>query len=358
MEILFVHLGKSVPSHLVENFTSFKLRFPNLDVKIILSDDCKIPKQLNTNDVCLDNSDQRDHLFAHLDHDPKFRNQFWRKSLERILAVCEYQIKNSESSVVHFESDILVLPNFPFDEFEEIDSISWQNYNQDRDVASIIYIPNRYSSKWLHDKLLEQISNNTAVTDMSALREIRRNYPSMCHVIPNIISKTDLAQNRSHGPEKSASVFRKMTDGIFDSAQIGMWLVGMDPRNTYGVLRIHDRSILDSGEAPLDPSRLNYSLDQNGCLHAILEDKIVLPIFSLHIHSKRLQLFKSTYSRDLINFVNLANNQKDAVNRFEPTVLIKLFSNSILSGNTLNFFLGIPLLYRLRIKIRNLTTRK
>jgi hypothetical protein len=146
-------------------------------------------------------------------------------------------------------------------------------------------------------------------------------------------------------------------NGVLDSAQIGMWLTGMDPRNTYGVLRLHNRMILDNGEAPLDPSKLIYSLDLEGNLYSALEKADAVPIFSLHIHSKRLQLFKSDYVEDLTKFVNLANSRKQPIWRFEIFVLSKLFYDSLVSGNLISFFLGIPFVYRVRIKLRSLVRR-
>ena len=133
-----------------------------------------------------------------------------------------------------------------------------------------------------------------------------------------------------------------------------MWLLGMDPRNTYGVLRIHDRAILDGGEAPLDPGRLNYSINNDGRLNAILEDGKIYPIFSLHVHSKELKIFKSDYFRALMNYVKLGNAKKAPVSRFKITVLLKMFMTSVSSGNVVNFFLGIPFVYRSRVRIRYL----
>lgn len=354
MEIVFVHLGRNIPEHLVENFLSFKARFPGLEVKLIISDDCKVPKNLNSNHIYFDYSDRRDPLFLNFDHDLKFRNQFWRKSIERLLAVCEYQINNLNTAVLHFESDILVLPNFPFHNFERISSIAWQNYNDDRDVASILYIPNKNSSSWLYEKLSEQISKDKTVTDMSALREIRRAYPTVCHIIPNLPAGNILANNLNHLTLSAPQANCVQTNGVFDSAQIGMWLLGMDPRNTYGVLRIHDRGILDGGEAPIDPSRMSYSIDGIGELNAIFEDGKTYPIFSLHVHSKDLQLFKLDYSRRLKNYVTLGNAEKSPVSRFRAVVLLKMFITSVTSGNVFNFFLGIPFIYRLRVRIRNI----
>jgi hypothetical protein len=357
MEVVFVHLGRKIPKHLVANFNSFLARFPELKVKLILSDSCKVPKSLSADHIYFDNSSLRDRLFVNVSHDLKFREEFWRKSIERILAVCEYQINNLESSILHLESDILVLPNFPFMDFERFNSIAWQNYNEDRDVASILFIPDNRSSAWLYEKLLEQISTNRTVTDMSALRAIRRDNPTVCHIIPNLPADIVLASNPEYFSAHLSNVKCEQTNGLFDSAQIGMWLLGMDPRNTYGVLRIHNRTILDSGEAPLDPSRLNYSIDNDGRLNAILEDGKTYPIFSLHVHSKELQIFKSDYARALMNYVKLGNAKKAPVSKFKLRVLLEMFIASVFSGNLINFFLGIPFVYRVRERIRYLRDR-
>lgn len=350
-------LVKKIPDHLFANFLSFTARFPDLNVKLILSDYCKVPKNLSSDHIYFDNSELRDHLFVNTDHDLKFRDQFWRKSIERILAVCDYQIKKLDSPILHLESDILALPNFPFHYFERMTSIAWQNYNDDRDVASILYIPSKQSSAWLYERLSEQISVNKTVTDMSALRAIRREHPTVCHIIPNLPVGNSLAGNPRYFSSNPSHANCEQTNGLFDSAQIGMWLFGMDPRNTYGVLRIHDRAILDSGEAPLDPSRLNYSIDSDGALNMILEDGKTYPIFSLHVHSKELQIFKPDYSQALSHYVKLGNDEKAPLSRFQINVLSKMFVTSLFSGDVINFFLGIPLVYRLRVRIRKLRDR-
>jgi hypothetical protein len=357
MEVVFAHLGKNIPAHLLDNFLSFTGRFPDLNTKLILSDYCKLPKKISADDVYFDNSKLRDKLFLNSDHDPKFRDQFWRKSIERILAVCDYQTHNLDASILHLESDILALPNFPFHDFEGMNSIAWQNYNDDRDVASILYIPNKNSSEWLYERLVEQIFKNRTVTDMSALRAIRREHPSVCEIIPNLPEGNALASNPMYFSAHPSRVNCELTKGVFDSAQIGMWLLGMDPRNTYGVLQIHDRAILDSGEAPLEPSRLNYSIDSDGALNAIFEDGKTYPIFSLHVHSKELQMFKPDYSRALLKYVKLGNDEKASFSRFQIKVLSKMFVSSLFSGEVINFFLGIPYVYRLRVRIRRLRDR-
>lgn len=357
MEVVFAHLGKKIPDHLFANFLSFTARFPELNVKLILSDYCKVPKNLSSDHIYFDNSELRDHLFVNIGHDLKFRDQFWRKSIERVLAVCDYQIKKLDSPILHLESDILALPNFPFHHFERMTSIAWQNYNDDRDVASLLYIPGKQSSAWLYERLLEQISFNKTVTDMSALRAIRREHPTVCHIIPNLPVGNILASNPRYFSPNPSHANCEQTNGLFDSAQIGMWLLGMDPRNTYGVLRIHDRAILDSGEAPLDPSRLNYSIDSDGALNMILEDGKTYPIFSLHVHSKELQIFKPDYSQALSHYVKLGNDKKAPLSRFQINVLSKMFITSLFSGDVIKFFLGIPLVYRLRVRIRKLRDR-
>jgi hypothetical protein len=357
MEVVFAHLGKNIPKHLLDNFFSFTGRFPHLKTKLILSNYCELPKNLSTDQIYLDNSELRDKLFLNSGHDSKFRDQFWRKSIERILAVCDYQKNNLEGSILHFESDILALPNFPFHDFERMNSIAWQNYNDDRDVASILYIPSRKSSEWLYERLAEQISSNRNVTDMIALRAIRREHPTVCEIIPSVPEGNALASNPMYFSAHPSRVNHDLTKGVFDSAQIGMWLLGMDPRNTYGVLRIHDRAILDSGEAPLEPSRLSYSIDGDGALNAIFEDGKTYSIFSLHVHSKELQIFKPDYFRALLKYVKLGNNEKGPLARFQIKVLVKMFISSLVSGQIVNFFLGIPFVYRLRVRIRRLRDR-
>lgn len=352
MKIVFVHFGREIPNYLIKNFLSFESRFPSLEAVLIVNKDCNVPKILKSSNLHFDDTSNRDHMFENTGHDPKFRNKFWRKSIERLIAVCEYQRDNTESKVLHFESDILILPNFPFSKFSSINSLLWQNYNQDRDVGSILFIPSKSAGLWLHDKLLSLVVENRFMTDMVALRRIRNEFPDMCGLIPSFPNGLQSVLNQDYIHVPTAYSFQDFGEGIFDSAQIGMWLTGMDPRNTYGVLRIHNRTIIENGEAPFDPSKLDFEIDLKGNLYAIPKKAAKLPIYSLHIHSKNPKIFDNNNRIELSNFIKLANSKKGEIQRFELSVVIKMLQESIRSGNLLNFVKGIPLIYKARLKIR------
>jgi hypothetical protein len=75
-----------------------------------------------------------------LDHN--FRDGFWKYTFERLFALQQYHEKHSDSKILHIESDVLLLPEFPWKSFAELNSLAWLNVNETHDVAALVYLPN------------------------------------------------------------------------------------------------------------------------------------------------------------------------------------------------------------------------
>jgi hypothetical protein len=351
-EIVFVHLGDSPCIHLWKNLERTQNLFPEMTVNIVI--DSKkhlrnIPKQVrviywNTEDAGIEWRGSRDLVF---------RRGFWKHSLNRLFALnyCHQEI--GQRAILHVESDVLLLPNFPWERFANLEKIYWQPYNEERDVASLLYSPGPSYTKLLQDALLDAYKSNASHTDMTILRQISRD-----NILPNgylpIIDSGNLtllnANYQGEVPwirQERDSIFN---DGLFDSAAIGMWLLGHDPRNSYGQFLIHDESLIVQGNTPVDSRKLNLEMSNDGNLYlkGRIPEEADISIWSLHIHSKELAIFGQNWQESLNYYVKLARIQPGLIKKFRVKAVWSMWVDNLATGTPLKFFAGIPFVHRVR----------
>jgi hypothetical protein len=199
-----------------------------------------------------------------------FREGFWRFSLERLLALEAWHMSAaSDSPMLHLESDILTFENFPFDEMAKLEKLSWIQVTESHDVSAILFSPSLQQTRWLTESIREELTKDPKLTDMTVLNIVRRQSPDLVTLLPTL-------------EEPTSTVFL----GVFDGASIGMWMTGRDPRNHLGVIRRHLKF-----EDALDRAGLaEYTLSHGKLYSTNSAGKY--PIYNLHVHSKRTNLFK------------------------------------------------------------------
>jgi hypothetical protein len=302
-----VHLGDSNPRILWKNLERSRKLFPGIEHEVILSSDRLINRAKKIGVKAFKYSVDQDVSNALGKHglNHEFRNGFWRFSLERLFAITQYFETNSDHPVLHIESDVLLLPNFPWSKFSSLNKPAWFNFNETHDVASIIYIPNQSSAIWLKMKMLQVLESHLELTDMTLLSKISRNYSGEIEILPTA-GKTNsrIFRDEAIGSEdkRRISALTREFKGYFDSAPIGMWLIGQDPHNHFGRTFLH----MNLAESFIQPQRISYSLNtENG---ALSESESGLPIFSLHIHSKNIKLFGRNWVEELAKFIGLSED--------------------------------------------------
>ena len=128
---------------------------------------------------------------------------------------------------------------------------------------------------------------------MTILNEIRMNNLQRIKTFPLLESQTNSLFNNQQSSTHEQITYEDIqlqTRGIFDSAPTGMWLLGQDPRNYYGVKFLHDTKIFMADNCFLNPSLGNYVIDKSGSIY-IENGDFSVPIFCLHVHSKEIDLF-------------------------------------------------------------------
>jgi hypothetical protein len=195
--------------------------------------------------------------------------------------------------VIHLENDVMIYYNC--DDFfnNKIDNtkiyIPFDSF--DRNIASIIYIPNH---NVFHCALENYDFNKNDMQNFAVIKKktnIIENFP---------IFISDASQNEEyHFVTQNFDSFQM----IFDAAAMGQYLGGIDPRNQDGDTRgfINETCVIKYN---------NYSFYYrviNGIARPfIMVQDALYPIFNLHIHSKNLQVFKS---EELPNSLQLYNKK-------------------------------------------------
>jgi hypothetical protein len=120
-------------------------------------------------------------------------------------------------------------------------------------------------------------------------------------------------------------------EGIFDSAPVGMWLLGQDPRNHKGNLR----RFIDLEESFIQPGAVSFIWDEEDYLQIISNGRR-FSLFNLHIHSKELKYFGTSWERHLQKAVQESQSQKK-----KSKLLINIFVRSAYAAFMRRFILFI-----------------
>lgn len=350
MRIVTVYLGRTIPEYFWANIDYLLSVQDEYPIDIITS---HMLETLPISNSRLHNykyspNSQISKLLHQLNLDFKFRDGFWLYSLERLFAITQHHQEFGSESLLHIESDVLVLPNFPFSDFAELDKLAWSKVDRLRDVASLIFLPNDLASRWLQSELTRVLQEVSVIDDMAILKIISTQFEPKIFNLPTANSKKSEILNRNLEvkiPSDLHSGFGKF-GGIFDPGSIGIWLTGSDPRNNFGVTRKFDSAELRKMNLFIDPGSVRYSFNKNDYL-TYLDGLQKVPVFCLHIHSKNMSYFKGQ---------NLGKLKKDVINSSEEKVFrffsIQIFFSLLLhnlkKGTLFRYLLWLPILQKLK----------
>lgn len=262
-------------------------------------------------------------LFSRHSFSKKFRNGFWQYSALRLFALIDFCESGEERSVLHVEADVLLLPNFPFATISIQKKLMWFNFNNDRDIASLIWIPSRKQASWMRTELFSIFSEDAKMTDMSALRKLSlKAHEEVCYFPSKPKSTTPRIMNSylDYSVNNSPEILEDQ--GIFDGASIGMWLTGEDPNNHRGVLR----RLKHLSDGPIDLRNVKFKVIESNLY--LVDQNTFVPVYNLHIHSKNKHLFTKNGKHILRLYVFLSN-KKWNLPLFIPQTFLQLTINKM-----------------------------
>ena len=345
INLVLIHLGGYPPKHFMENIEYLLRNFPGIGIDLIVSEGVS-PKisskrvrifQYKPNSLISE-------VLIRQEHDETFRKGFWRYSTERLFALAEHSMTFPEHAYLHIESDVLILPGFPFERMKSIEKLCWTRYDDNRDLASLVYIPNSESARWLYKTMSEVMSEFFDLNDMLLLNKIAIRHPDKVDLFPTAPNpQSDLLCSlyMSNESEKIAVTkdFSKF-EGVFDSAAIGIWLTGTDPRNYFGVRKKFATEELLRTPTYIDPSRADYKFSKESGL-TFSRGALDIRIFNLHIHSKDLELFGENWETFLREIVTQSYKKRTKYD-FSFRILIDLILENREKGTLLRFLLWLP----------------
>jgi hypothetical protein len=325
INIVFVHLGDRTPRILIANLNRCKELFPQKQICVIGDN----PKFLAAISRYCDSTylfkaeDNVNAILKKNSHDQNFRDGFWLKTTLRLFAVTKYVQEQNIEKCLHIESDVLLGSDFPFHKFENLPKFSWSRFNGDHDVAAIFYVPDSSSAELFDEKFIEILVENPNLSDMTGLSRIGHGYPDMVEYLPSAESdESDLFNDRNVSKIDRELMSRNFDyfGGIFDSAPIGMWTLGQDPRNHRGLLKRN----ISLPESFINPSAVTCNVTPDSKFNVRSKGNYVqeLSLFNLHVHSKNYKVFKTGSTGTLMKFFKTSAVNKQ-LTTFHPVIFLQ-----------------------------------
>lgn len=170
------------------------------------------------------------------------------------------------------------------------------------DCAALLFSPNYKFTNWLISEIKAELMQDLTLTDMSVLYKVRTKFPDKILLFPSTtVSIADKELIANHSRFDSLTHLSSYFDGIFDTLSIGMWLTGQNPRNTGGRIVRYEHFFVQDNR-----------FDQNSFLHrgerVYIDGERQIELFSVHVHSKNLRLFKDTTLGELSNLISESRN--------------------------------------------------
>ena len=298
MNVVFVHLGPTIPRYLLLNIERSLLLFPNNHIYLITDQvKCYFDAPNFTLVTYFPGKDwtMLDGLLA---HDKTFRNNFWVNSTARFFALADFA-KKFPGPFLHVESDVILSSDFPFSKLLASKfNIMYPIVSDTNAIASCLYIKNSFVANLLASFSLAEARKNVHTTDMYILR----NFMSHKEIFFTPLSTAPVAAY------VELNLLKELTDamqqsilsfgGTFDGFDIGRYLFGDDPRNNRGISKLRD----NDARTYLNVRNLKLITTSGRDFPSIVAQDTgqLIPVYSLHIHSKNRKLFDTSSQKKII----------------------------------------------------------
>ena len=289
MDIILINLN-NFQEYIIDNIN--QLKYFKYNITIIITDNL-LHHFNDIPDINIVKTSELDDLNYNVlsKLDDTYRNGFWKLCSQRLFYLYSYIKKYNIINSIHIENDVMIYDNFSthFDRSKIWITMDSNN----RCIPGIIFIPN-YN---MLDNLI--LNYDFTKNDMENLAIFYHKNKDICNTLP-IIQKNDIYNNDDIYSKNFPDFLR-----IFDGAAIGQYLGGVDPRNISGDTRgfINETCVVDYSKYTFS---WKINIHTNLYQPHILLNNVNIPIFNLHIHSKKLYKFNSKYPLEtkLINFDN------------------------------------------------------
>jgi len=300
---VFIHLGPKVPNHLLLNLKRHVELFPNIETVLIVDHPIKNMILSEVEIYMFSESEEDSNLFARMrEHsDFNFRNGFWKYTFLRLFALADFHKSRPQKALLHIESDVILMPNFPWTKFQDIKKVAWMRVNDSHDVAALLYSPITSETEFFINTIRTYAYEDPQTTDMFSMFRYSAENGMRHSYLPSIT--VDSARNGVIVDDRQESLLEHF-GGYFDPLALGLWYFGQDPKNTYGVSRRYIDQTHHDFFAPA--ANLTFADEK-------LFDASGIQVFALHVHSKDLALFGISWRESLIKVLTDAKNGRNEV---------------------------------------------
>lgn len=292
LPIVLVYLGGPLPVYARLNLRYLRRTFPDRDIWLV-SDHARSIRAAARWHIktfeCRPADESwttiRDRIPFRLD----FRKGFWFLTFARFYALNEFASAVCPGPFLHVEADVWLSPAFPFEQLQVgADSVAFPLEEFDAGVASTLAIGSESAMAGLVELAERWAADGAELTDMIFLGRLSSEYPQVAQILPSAPNWDEAFRPRSSTQARTAMTNAQgRFDGIFDGMAWGMDLLGEDPRNHWGWLRLF------SGHAAsaLDTTKVKFGVDKSGLPIVISSQGARASLFSMHVHSKDLLMF-------------------------------------------------------------------
>jgi hypothetical protein len=299
--VVFVHLQHhSVPTYLISNIEIVHLINPNAIVHVITdSSELKtlLLQRFQTRVTIHD--PQQSSKTDYFDRQNKLPTGFWTNCLRRFFVLEAFMTSTKIQNIFHLENDVICyipltkILNVIQQTYQPTAMISTFDHDE-RCVPGFNFIPNVKSLSLVNNFALNNLSEPNG-NDMRILGLARINLgPLLLDAFPVCPKKTPLRNLKkeepiSNLPWMQCSRFFEAFEAVFDAAAIGQLIDGTDP----GVSPHHGPGFIN------ETCYVNYATEsqikfEQGYPFISFKSnnfKRWFPIATLHVHSKKLEMF-------------------------------------------------------------------
>jgi hypothetical protein len=212
----------------------------------------------------------------------KGREEIFIRCFERFFLLKNLLNKNNLSDCLFLELDNLIYddPNNWLNQFSS-NELCYMYDNENRFSSGLMYVKNAKALENFLKLMIDFISNtNEFLTEMTTLSMYYELNKTAIEILPTYWPSSEI-------PNIAYSNFYKY-NSLFDAAAIGVYLLGIDPHHTNGVIEIHKKSAWSA----IDYTNLQFEwkTDELGRKRPyVWNGEQWLLINNLHIHSKDLK---------------------------------------------------------------------
>ena len=322
--IIFSYLGSEIPEYAFVNAANTQLRFPSIDVGMIVSSskNARRIEQLGLHPFVYE-TEANDSLFSEMTVERnKFRDGFWRYTLERLFSL-ESCFSQGMNSIVHVESDVVLLNGFEKMDFQSMRT-SWLQHKSNEDSAAIICINSENDFGIFNNDLRRQLKLNPNLSEMQILSKLRSEGKDKFGSLPSIFSNGSISIDKQGKHESS----------VFDPAVLGMWLFGHDPRTHFGFTK----KLILEGEKKPSAFSITIALDLDQPKVYLGSD---INVLSLHVHTKKESVFQDPYEA-----IRNELNSRRKVLEFNSSIFLEVYREFARRKKRTAFLLSFLGLYK------------